>query len=83
MCITSLAFVRIAKKHIFFFSKDELISVRIIYKWEWKRKKIEEKKMLQKNFFERQLRHERPSSCQRKSLLFKISSTISFHDGEL
>ena len=50
MCITSLAFDRIAKKHIFFVSKDELISVRIIYKCKWKRKKIEEKRCCKKTF---------------------------------
>ena len=48
-----------------------------------KRKKIEEKIMLQKNFFERQPCRVRPGPRQLKSLLFEISSAVSFQVGEL
>ena len=39
--------------------------------------------MLQKKNFKRQLHRVKPSSRQRKSLLFEISSAVSFHGGEL
>ena len=39
--------------------------------------------MIEKNFFEHQLRRTQPSSWLRKSLLFEISNSISFHGREL
>ena len=39
--------------------------------------------MLQKYFFARRLRPTRPSSRQRKSLLFKLSRAVCFLGGEL
>ena len=39
--------------------------------------------MLKKKKFECRLRRVRPSSRLRKSLLFEISSAVSFHSGEL
>ena len=39
--------------------------------------------MLQNFFFKRQLHRVKPSSQQPKSLLFEISSEVSFHGGEL
>ena len=92
-CIRSVAFVHSAKKQVIwtwniFYRKDESISIWITYKWKWKMKESRgENNVTEKLFWmsrgECRLRRTWPSSWLRKSLLFEISSAVSFHGGEL
>ena len=75
---------KLYKREIIFYRNAEKISILIIYKWQWKRKKIEERNMIEIFFWKVSSLPSRPDlSARKKVYSSKFLVLLFFYTREL